>query len=586
MSTDEGRILGDPDESTTGQGGWLLSWAGDGEEALLEVTAAGAAAEAVATHAHGLANDKVASRIAARDSTLWGRAPQAGSAPLLGWTELHATTRAILPELEALRAELTAEGIDRVVLAGRGGSALAPEVISHTAGVPLVVLDSTDPAQVRSALAGDLARTVLVVSCKSGGTLETDSQRRAFEAAFAAAGLDAARHIVVVTDPGSALEAVSRAAGYRAVFLADPNVSGSYSALSAYGIVPSALAGADAAGLLDEAAAVADVLAEDTESNPALVLASAIAGTTPLRDKLVFVDEGSGSLGLGDWAEQLIAESTGRSGRGLLPIVTNSPTGAPPELASPAADVLGVRLVALANEIDDASESAAEADAAGGDEVTVAGALGAQFLLWEYATAAAGRLLGINPFDQPEAATAPSTARDLLTVLEARPDAEPGADAAAFTDAGIEVRATPGLLDGVRDLEGAIDALLSAVGPAGYLAVMAFLDREANADLASVRDALAARTRRPVTFSWGPRFGSAAGRPHQGGAYLQVTGAPTHDPQVPGRPFTFGHLISAQAAGDAAVLADRDRPLLRLHLTEPAALPRVTELLRGERVSA
>ncbi|WP_146906247.1 glucose-6-phosphate isomerase [Cellulomonas aerilata] len=548
---------------------------------MLEVTAAGAAARAVAAHAATIAGDRVPSRIAAHDATLWGPEAESESAIRLGWTDLHTTTRAILPELEALRAGLSAEGIDRVVLAGMGGSSLAPEVITQTAGVPLVVLDSTDPDQVRTALSGDLARTVIVVSSKSGGTVETDSQRRVFEAAFTAAGLDATRHIVVVTDPGSPLEKASREAGYRAVFLADPNVGGRFSALSAFGIVPSALAGVDVGELLDEAAAVAEMLAEDAESNPAVVLGAALGGTSPLRDKLVIVDEGSGIVGLGDWAEQLIAESTGKNGTGLLPVVTRSPAGAPPELASSADDVLAVRLVAMADDPDDDADSAEAV--APGDEVTIAGPLGAQLLLWEYATAIAGRLLGINPFDQPDVESAKLAARGLL---DATPEPEP----AAFTDAGIEVRATPGLLDGVSTVDGALEALLGTLGERGYLAVMAYLDREANTDLASVRDSLAARTGRPVTFGWGPRFLHSTGQLHKGGApigvYLQITGEAAEDLDVPDRPFTFGRLIAAQAAGDATVLADHGRPVLRLHVTDPAALSRLAGLLGADGATA
>ncbi|WNB87476.1 glucose-6-phosphate isomerase [Cellulomonas sp. ATA003] len=540
---------------------------------MLEVTAAGAAARAVAAHAPTLVADRVASRIAGHDATLWGPEAEEESAKRLGWTDLHTTTREILPELEALRAGLAAEGIDRVVLAGMGGSSLAPEVITRTAGVPLVVLDSTDPGQVRAALEGDLARTVIVVSSKSGGTVETDSQRRVFETAFTEAGLDATRHIVVVTDPGSPLEQSARDAGYRAVFLADPNVGGRFSALSAFGVVPSALAGVDVGELLDEAAAVAELLAEDAESNPAVVLGAALGGTSPLRDKLVIVDEGSGIVGLGDWAEQLIAESTGKNGTGLLPVVTTSPAAEPPELASPADDVLAVRLVAMADEPEGDDDAQV---AAPGDEVTVAGPLGAQMLLWEYATAIAGRLLEINPFDQPDVESAKIAARGML---DATPEPEP----AAFSDDGIEVRATPGLVDGVQDVEGALAALLGTLGDRGYLAVMAYLDREAHSDLAGVRDALAARTGRPVTFGWGPRFLHSTGQLHKGGApigvYLQITGDAGTDLEVPDRPFTFGRLIAAQAAGDATVLADHGRPVLRLHVTDPAALSRLATLL-------
>jgi len=551
---------------------WVVAWAGVEGGALVEVTASGAAADAVATQVSMLSDERIASRIAAKDPIIWGYQAAAEAAIRLGWTELHVTSRAILDDLAALKTALDAEGIDRVVLAGMGGSSLAPEVITRTAGVSLVVLDSTDPDQVRSALDGDLGRTVLVVSSKSGGTVETDSQRRIFEAAFSAAGLDPRQHIVVVTDPGSPLEASARAAGYRAVFLADPNVGGRFSALSAFGLVPSALAGVDVVKLLDEAAAIAELLGSDDDSNPALVLGAAIGGTVPLRDKLVFVDQGSGIVGLGDWAEQLIAESTGKDGVGLLPVVADA--GAP-ELASPAADVLAVRLVPLQDEGDDApDEDTIDAFA---DAVTVAGPLGAQLLLWEYATAIAGRLLHINPFDQPDVESAKIAARGLL-------DATPAAEPAAFVDDGVEVRGTPGLLDGVTDLSGAIDALLGRLDPArGYLAVMAYLDRAANGSLPEVRAALAARTHRPVTFGWGPRFLHSTGQLHKGGApigvFLQITTAHPNDLEIPDRPFTFGTLISAQAAGDADVLAGHQRPVLRLHLADPSALARVRSLL-------
>jgi glucose-6-phosphate isomerase len=439
-----------------------------------------------------------------------------------------------------------------------------------------VVLDGTDPGQVRSALV-DLERTVLVVSSKSGSTVETDSQRRVFEAAFEAAGIDAKRRIVVVTDPGSPLEEAARAAGYRAVFQADPHVGGRFSALTAFGLVPCGLAGADIATLLDEAAIVSDLLAEDAEGNPGLVLGAALGGTDPLRDKIAFVDEGSGIVGFADWAEQLVAESTGKDGTGLLPVVVEGPQA--PEVGSGAADVLVVRLVSGRDEED--AEDAAEAGAAqdAGNGVTVAGPLGAQLLLWEYATSVAGRLLGINPFDQPDVESAKTAARGML-------DARPEPEEPAFVDGGVEVRATPGLLDGVTDLDGAVAALLGLLAPSGYLAVMAYLDREHDTALADVRARLAARTQRPVTFGWGPRFLHSTGQFHKGGpavgVYLQITGEAGEDLEIPGRPFTFGQLIAAQAAGDAQVLAEHDRPVLRLHLRDrEGALRQVVTALSG-----
>jgi len=535
---------------------------------VVEVTASGAAAAAVAAHAGALADAGVASGIAGQDPTLWGPDAQSEASIRLSWVDLAETSRPLVAQIEALRAELAAEGVDRVVLCGMGGSSLAPEVITRTAGVPLVVLDGTDPGQVLAALT-ELERTVVVVSSKSGGTLETDSQRRAFEAAFTAAGIDAKRRIVVVTDPGSPLEKASIEAGYRQVFRADPHVGGRFSALTAFGLVPSGLAGADVGELLDEAAMVSDLLAQDGESNPGVVLGSALGGTSPLRNKVVLVDEGSGIVGFGDWAEQLLAESTGKLGTGLLPVVVEGPQA--PEVVSGAADVLVVRLVSAGDEVepvDGADAAPASNGTAASNGVTVAGPLGAQMLLWEYATSIAGRLLGINPFDQPDVESAKVAARGLL-------DARPEPSSPDLVDGAVEIRATPGLLGSAATLDDAVTALLGALGPDGYLAVMAYLDRETDGALAGVRSPLAARTGRPVTFGWGPRFLHSTGQFHKGGpgigVYLQVTSVAAQDLPIPDRPFTFGQLISAQAAGDAQVLADHHRPVLRLHLTDRAA---------------
>jgi glucose-6-phosphate isomerase len=534
---------------------------------VLEVSAVGAAAEAVAAQVPALVRDSVASAISRQDSTLWGEAAQSEASIRLSWVGLSETSRDLPARIRALREELAAEGVDRVVLAGMGGSSLAPEVITATAGVPLVVLDGTDPEQVRSALEAGLDRTVLVVSSKSGGTLETDSQRRVFEKAFRDAGIDPARRIIVVTDPGSPLEKTAADAGYRAVFSADPHVGGRYSALTAFGLVPSGLAGADVERLLDEAGDVADLLSADDEGNPALVLGAALGGTEPLRDKIVFSDEGSGIVGFADWAEQLIAESTGKEGKGLLPVVTEGPQA--PEVRTGADDVLVVHLVSAEPDPADAeaAQAPSEPAAATGNGVSVAGPLGAQFLLWEYAVAVAGRLIGINPFDQPDVESAKQAARGLL---DARPEPTPP----DLVDGVVEIRATPGLLGDAKTLDDAVGALLRTVGPRGYLAVMAYLDREHDGELAAVRAPLARRLDRPVTFGWGPRFLHSTGQYHKGGpaigSYLQVTAESRQDLPVPDRPFTFGQLIAAQAAGDAQVLADHGRPVLRLHLSDRA----------------
>ncbi|MDK1358901.1 glucose-6-phosphate isomerase [Arthrobacter sp. zg-Y1219] len=515
----------------------------------LSFEAAGAALAAVEKNVPSLVRNDVAARLLAQDPTLWGPDAEAEASVRLGWLNPSEASRPLVGQIRGLREELAADGVTRVVLAGMGGSSLAPEVITRTAGVDLTVLDSTDPDAVRAALESRLEETVIVVSSKSGSTVETDSQRRTFEQAFTDAGIDAKSRIVIVTDPGSPLDSAAREAGYRAVFNADPNVGGRYSALTAFGLVPSGLAGADIETLLDDAEDALEILSDNAADNIGLQLGAALGGTSPLRNKVVIVDEGSGLVGFPDWAEQLIAESTGKLGTGLLPVVVEP--GAP-EITSGAADVLTVRLVAVD------SDAAPE-----GDQAVVAGTLGGSMMLWEVATAVAGRLLGINPFDQPDVEAAKKAARGML-------DARPEPTAPAFTDGAVEVRGPAELLGNATTLREALAALTGRLGSDGYLSIHAYLDRFRQAELAGIRPELAAATGRPVTFGWGPRFLHSTGQFHKGGpaqgAFLQITGEPGEDLPIPGRPFTFGELISAQAAGDAKVLADQGRPVLRLNL--------------------
>ncbi len=521
------------------------------------LTASGAALTAVDAVVPGLVADRFASRLMAKDPTLWGSEAESEAAVRLGWIDLFEGSRALLPEIAALRAELLAEGVDRIVLCGMGGSSLAPEVITKEAGVPLVVLDATDPEQVRTALEEGLQRTAIVVSSKSGSTVETDSQRRVFEQAFDDAGIDAASRIIVVTDPGSPLDESSRKAGYRRVFNADPEVGGRYSALTAFGLVPSGLAGADIETLLGDAEESAEFLGDDVPDNVGLQLGAVLGGTRPLRDKIVFADQGSGLPGFADWAEQLIAESTGKLGTGLLPVVASSDA---PELADVAEDVLPVILAPF--------DEAPSEESTSGTRLAVSGSLGSQMFVWEYAVAVAGRLLGINPFDQPDVEAAKKAARGLL-------DARPEPEAASFVDGAVEVRGNAGLLGSATTVGEALSALLGTIPANGYLSVQAYLDRHRQSALEEVRLPLAAATGRPVTFGWGPRFLHSTGQYHKGGspigAYLQLTGASATDLAIPDGPFSFGELIAAQAAGDAQVLADHGRPVLRLHLTDRTA---------------
>ncbi len=538
----------------------------------LGVRASGPAADAVTQHVPQLVADGFASRLFAKDPTLWGPDAESESAIRLSWVTLGRTSRPLLGEVAALRDHLAEQGLDHVVLCGMGGSSLAPEVICASAGVELTVLDSSHPDSVRTALTDRLDRAVVVVSSKSGSTVETDSQRRAFKDAFTRAGIDPTQRIVIVTDPGSPLDKDARADGYR-VINADPNVGGRYSALTAFGLVPSGLAGVDLKQLLDEAESVADLLADDDEANPGLRLGAAMAGTDPLRDKLVLVDNGSGKPGFADWAEQLIAESTGKNGTGVLPVVVQGDQDNPdPEVRFPAAEITVARLVADVAGTDDDDTTDEGTDPSSNDpsrsEIQVSGSLGGQLLLWEVATAAAGRILGINPFDQPDVESAKKATRGLLDATDTKPDP------AAFTDGAIEVRALGGdWLAGATTVVSAMDSLLSQLDPRqGYVSIMAYLDRLADTALAGARRTIAIRTQTPTTFGWGPRFLHSTGQYHKGGpatgVYLQITAAPHEDLAIPGRDFTFGDFITAQAGGDAQVLADRGRPVLRLHLTD------------------
>ncbi|QSB12926.1 glucose-6-phosphate isomerase [Natronosporangium hydrolyticum] len=519
-----------------------------------------------------LAASGVPAALAAKDPSLWGPDAEPEARIRLGWIDTIARSRELLPQLAELRTELA--DLDHVVLAGMGGSSLAPEVICRTLDRPLTVLDTTDPQQVRAALADRLATTVVVVSSKSGGTVETDSQRRAYWQAFREAGFteaETARRMVIVTDPGSSLATTGEQQG-SVVILADPDVGGRYSALTAFGLVPATLAGVDVAELLDAAEALLPSLARESD-NPALALGAALgaaalgAGGAPVRDKLALVEDGTGIVGIGDWAEQLIAESTGKQGRGLLPVVVEAPTAA----GATGDDVLTVTI---------GGSLPAGAWPGGGvrPHLAVNGPLGAQFLAWEYATAIAGRVLEINPFDQPNVTESKDNTNAILAG-GAPPEAPAAVDGAVElygTDAGTVVEA--------------LAEFTAGLGDTGYLAIMAYLDRFGDAAAAQLRPLLATATGRPVTFGWGPRFLHSTGQYHKGGpqvgSFLQITGATTADLAVPAQPYTFGELQTAQAAGDRRALAERDRPVLRLHLTDRAAglrqLRRAAEQLTQE----
>ena len=517
----------------------------------IKVATNGITAAAVSSVIDQLVTDKVASRIAAKDFTLWGKDAESESSIRLGWTHSATDSQSLVDGILALREELLTKGVNRFVLCGMGGSSLAPEVITKTAGVDLVVLDSTNPEQVGRALSGDLAKTAVIVSSKSGSTVETDSQKRLFEEAFTKAGIDKSDRIVIVTDPGSPMEAAAKNDGYR-IFNADPSVGGRYSALTAFGLVPSGLAGVDIQALLDDAVEAGKTLSQDSISNPGLILGAVLAVTPSaagLRDKVGIVEDGTHIKGFGDWAEQLIAESTGKLGKGVLPVVLSKNAQ---ELTTLPNDLVVARIVS------DASQALE-------NEVSVSGSLGAQFLLWEYATVVASRLIGINPFDQPDVESAKIAARGMLENRAAEPPAD-------FVADDIEVRSKNLSLMGATSISEAIKVLLEEAKSDSYISIHAYLDRVGHPNFANLREGFAEASNRPTTFGWAPRFLHSTGQYHKGGpaqgVYLQIVSRANSDISVPGRDFTLGELIASQAAGDAEVLAAHGRPVLTLTVSD------------------
>jgi len=507
--------------------------------------------------ATGLAEDKVASGIAAKDVTLWGPDAEAGAAVRLNWVDLATTSRPLLARIAELRRELASLGVHRVLLAGTSGATLAAAAICRAEGVPLVVLDTADAGQVGDALEGDLAATVLVVASKYGTALQPDSIHRIFTEAFSSAGLAPAEHIVVVTDPGSPLHHQAFDAGLP-VIEADPEVGDAYSALTAFGLVPAGLAGADLGALLDDAAAAEELLGQDEVDNPALLLGAALAARHAAgAEQVVLADtgsslDGSDLAGFGDWAAHLITAATN-----LLPVVAEGPTapgfGGSARPAGPDATTVALG-TALGTDPADA-------------QLSTAGPLGGLFPLWQYAVAVAGRLLGVNPFEELDVATAEAAT---LALLAEPPGTEP---APSFVDGAIEVFAGDWLPAGTdRTAAGAVRALLAAAPEHGHLSVEVYLDRIEDASASVLRPELARRSGLPTTFGWGQRRPRPTGPDQQdgrpNGVYLHITGSVVADIAVPGRPYTLAALQHAQARGDTAVLTGRGRPVLRLHLTD------------------
>ncbi len=462
------------------------------------------------------------SRLAKKDNTLWGKAAEAEAAIRLNWVDLPDSSRELLPALDSLAAKFRGKN---VILCGMGGSSLAPEVIAGTYKKKLFVFDLTDPNYASHAINSDLNNSVVVISSKSGSTIETASQRAAMESAFNAKGLDPKSHIIFVTDPGSPLDLEVRKYGYT-VINADPNVGGRFSALSAFGLVPAALIGVDPTLLLDSASAQKKEFEKD--QNIAIDLAYLMF--TQSSQFVAFTDNPS-IPGLSDWIEQLIAESTGKDQKGRLPVVISSPNEAI------------------------ASKQMVISFASGGD-LEVSGDLGEHFITWEWATALLGVALEIDPFNQLNVTEAKNATSELLKEWNNKLPALP----LGKIDGDVEIQSSS-IADELREL---LDATT------GYVAILAYLDRREDVALTELRKVLAEKSGKPVTFGWGPRFQHSTGQFHKAGqpngSFLIITGEVEKDFLIAGREFSFRTLVMAQALGEFRALSARKYPVSRMHL--------------------
>ena len=539
-------------------------------------------------------------RLWRKDAGLWTGGDEAR---WLGWLGLAG---AAIPAgaLSRFAEGVRADGFTDVLLLGMGGSSLGAEVIGRVLAAPpgapaLHVLDSTDPVQIaRTASRLDLSRTLCIVSSKSGTTLEPALLADYFlERMRQAVGPDlAGSHFVAITDPGSALEEMAGAEGFRQVWSGRPDVGGRFSVLSSFGLVPAAACGLDPSAFLAPARRMAELCgpAVPAGRNPGarlgLLLGLAAAAG---RDKTTLVLSPS-VRALGAWLEQLLAESTGKAGRGLIPVVDEEP-GPPSAYGS---DRLFVH-VRVEDGPDPGQDAALAVLAAAGHPVVtlpVPGreALAGEFFRWELATAVCGAVLGVNPFDQPDVEAAKVAARALTAAWESAgglPDERPVARSegvALFADADTAARLQAAAGEGAATLDRLVSAHSASAGPGDYVALLAYLDRsEAHRSvLQRLRRRIRDARRVATSVGFGPRYLHSTGQVFKGGpatgVFLVLTGDDAAvDLPIPGRPYTFGAVKMAQALGDLEVLAARGRRVIRLHLEGGAAagLERVASLV-------
>lgn len=528
-----------------------------------------------------MTSQRIMARIWEHDHTVWKPDPKEIT-NRLGWLTIASELKSGLAEIEGLVKDVQAAGYDHALLLGMGGSSLAPEMFRKVFGVgkgflDLGVLDSTDPGMVLSFARGlTPAKTLFIVATKSGGTVETLSGFKYFYNWVSdALGIDkAGEHFIAITDPGSSLVDLAARYKFRHVFLNNPNIGGRYSALSHFGMAPAALVGVDLNRLLDQALAMGEACGPDkpAESNPAAILGAALGELAKKgREKVTFISSPQ-IASFGDWAEQLIAESTGKEGKGILPVV-GEPLGAP--------GVYGSDRVFVHMRLDDdtAPQGPIDALVAAGHpvihvEVPESYHLGGQILWWEIATAVAGYRLGINPFDQPNVEAAKILSREVV---------------AAYTKSGSLPSETPTLTEGditvftqsklsATTVESVVQQFLAQGKQGAYIAFQAYVQPtpETDAALQSLRTHLRDNLKLATAVGYGPRFLHSTGQLHKGdaghGLFVQFTMDEAEDAPIPdeagksGSSMSFGVLKLAQAMGDAQALRNAGRQVIRLHL--------------------
>ena len=562
----------------------------DRQSATLGPLETDVAREAEAWRAGGLVR-----RLWARDAAIWSGTDEA---KWLGWLDIVERERGRLAAYRTLAEEVRREGFTDALVLGMGGSSLGPEVLAETfgqqTGMPrLRVVDSTDPAQIlRTEQAVELSKTLFIVASKSGSTLEPNVFRDYFLARMkeVVGPEKAGRHFVAVTDPGSAMEKAAQADGFRAVFHGEPQIGGRFSVLSAFGLVPAAVIGLDLDALLASAETMVRACGPDVppEANPGVQLGLALGVAAKLgRDKVtLIVDEEIGDFGA--WAEQLVAESTGKNGLGLIP-VDGEPLG-PPEVYGQ--DRVFVHLKLDGHDDHDHDSALAALAKAGHPVIELGLALPSdivqEFYRFEFATAVAGAVMGINPFDQPDVEASKVETRKLTDAYDR--DGRLPAETPIWSGPGVDLYTDARNADALGqhdDLAGWLKAHLGRAKPGDYVALLAYLDRdEANAaTLAATR--LGIRDKKLATcLGFGPRFLHSTGQAYKGGpdsgVFLQITADPAKDVAIPGRKATFGTVEAAQARGDLDVLYERGRRALRVHLKGgdvPGGLSRLGEAI-------